>query len=66
MSDSEFREMESPQDIIRIVQWGGGNYYLEDVTRGKTVRITPDTFWKIVEWATHYVNDIKLNEDVNR
>ena len=55
-------EKDMPEQVIVISQWGGGNYYLEDLQRGKTIRITPDTFWKIIEQAHRMINDVELNE----
>ena len=54
---------DGPEPVIIITQWGGGNYYIDDCQRGKSIRITPDTFWKIVEQAHHLINDVELNTE---
>lgn len=54
----------TPEAVIVVAQWGGGNYYIDDCQRGKSIRITPDTFWKIVEQAHHLINDVELNMEV--
>lgn len=50
-----------PEDIIAVTRWGGGNYYLEDRELGKTIRITPDVFWAILEKVHEAMKVAQLN-----
>lgn len=59
MPNNEHYDM--PVDKFAIVHWGGGNYYLEDRELGKTVRITPDTYWKILLFVNEFMKNIELN-----
>lgn len=50
-----------PLPEIQLTTWGCGNYYLEDLRTGKSVRISPNTYWAIIEKVHNYMKDLELN-----
>lgn len=50
-----------PEIVFTLECWGGGNYFLQDHCRGKAIRLTPETYWKIVDHATILMDQSRIN-----
>ena len=60
-----YQEMPQPENILELQQWGAGNYFIEDKITGQVVRISPELFWKILDYAEILMKTIKENEAPN-
>lgn len=56
-----YNEQPQPQDDIVLTSWGAGNYFIEDRIINKTIRITPDLYWKIIDQARLLMNTVEEN-----
>lgn len=50
-----------PQTIFSLECWGGGNYFITDHCRGKSIRLIPEMYWKIVDYATILMDQSRIN-----
>lgn len=50
-----------PLNIFSLECWGGGNYFLTDHCRAKSIQLTPEMYWKIVDYATILMDQSRIN-----
>ena len=58
-----YNEMPQPEEDIVLSNWGAGNYYIEDKTIGKTIRISPDLYWKIIDQVRILIAPAEENKE---
>jgi len=58
-----YQEMPQPEDDIVLSNWGAGNYYIEDKNNGKTIRISPDLYWKIIDTVQMLIATAEENKE---
>lgn len=57
-----YQEMPQPEEDIVLSNWGAGNYYIEDKNRNKTIRISPDLYWRIIEQVRELIETVEENK----
>lgn len=58
-----YNEMLQPEEDIVLSNWGAGNYYIEDKMVNKTIRISPDLYWKIIDQVRILIATAEENKE---
>lgn len=58
-----FHEMPQPEEDIILSNWGAGNYFIEDKPLNKTIRISPDLYWKILDQVRVLIETVEENKE---
>ena len=58
-----YQDMPQPQEDIVLSNWGAGNYFLEDKSFNKTIRINPELYWKIIGQVRDLIATVEENQE---
>lgn len=58
-----YQEMPQPIDDITLSNWGSGNYFIEDKTINKTIRISPELYWQIIDRVRALIATVEENKE---
>lgn len=58
-----YNEIPNPEEEILITSWGAGNYFIEDRLINKTIRISPDLYWKIIDQVRVLIDTVWENKE---
>ena len=58
-----YNEIPNPEEEIVLTSWGAGNYFIEDRIINKTIRISPDLYWQIVDKVRVLIATVEENKE---